>query len=441
MRKKLGEVVDYRKGYAFKSTLFQKSGPVGIIKATNFTSDSIDFTSIDYVSSETYELYKSNQIIENDVIIQTVGSWPTNPDSVVGKVVRVPLSEKPLLLNQNTVRLRGTQIHQGYLYYLLKNQEFKDYIIGTAQGAANQASITLDSIFDYEFDVPPIETQQGVSNFLQLFDDLIASNRRRIKIMEEITRLIYREWFVNFKFIGHEQVELNDSGHPDFGMIPAGWRVSPLPDVCEFQEGPGILAVDFKESGVPLLRISGLRNGINLLEGCNYLSSEKVESKWSHFRLALGDILLSTSANLGMVVEVNSASVGALAYTGIIRFRGIKDCCNQKYLKGFLRSDNFQGQVEAMGIGAVMQHFGPTHLKYMHALVPPIELQNEFHMITSNLDEEIFNLSRVNLVLTEMRNLYLPKLLSGEETLPLFPETTAISKNTKNTTDAERTRL
>ena len=174
------------------------------------------------------------------------------------------------------------------------------------------------------------------------------------------------------------------------------------------------MATDFVNEGVPLIRISGLKNGVNLLDGCNHLLPEKVNSKWSHFRLNLGDILLSTSANLGMVVEVDQASVGAIAYTGIIRFRGLENCCNQKYLKAYLRSRMFQGQVEAMGIGSVMQHFGPTHLKYMHALVPPFEIQNQFQKSVTPFDEEIVNLSRSNFVILQLRDVLLSKLLAGE---------------------------
>src|SRR6266850_4374161 len=99
------------------------------------------------------------------------------------------------------------------------------------------------------------------------------------------------------------------------------WLEMPFPEVIDFQEGPGILAKDFREDGVPLVRLSGLDRGNSLLEGCNHLDPETVEKRWAHFALAKGDILLSTSASLGRIAVVGEDGVGAIPYTGIIRMR------------------------------------------------------------------------------------------------------------------------
>src|SRR4051794_32297619 len=93
-----------------------------------------------------------------------------------------------------------------------------------------------------------------------------------------------------------------------------------FPEVIDFQEGPGILAKDFRDTGVPLVRLAGLTGG-DLLEGCNYLEPDMVSRTWAHFRLQEGDTLLSTSASLGRVARVSTRGVGAIPYTGIIRLR------------------------------------------------------------------------------------------------------------------------
>src|SRR5262245_37914124 len=94
------------------------------------------------------------------------------------------------------------------------------------------------------------------------------------------------------------------------------WKAEPFPDVIDFQEGPGILSKDFREAGVPLVRLSGLQRGGSVLEGCNYLEPEAVAKKWAHFTLAKGDTLLSTSASLGRIAVVREDGVGAIPYTG-----------------------------------------------------------------------------------------------------------------------------
>ena len=99
------------------------------------------------------------------------------------------------------------------------------------------------------------------------------------------------------------------------------WQLRAFEDVIDFREGPGILARDFRASGIPLVRLAGLNNGASVLEGCDYLDPEAVSSRWSHFQLELGDILLSTSASLGRIAVVGEEGIGAVPYTGIIRMR------------------------------------------------------------------------------------------------------------------------
>src|SRR6266851_2105109 len=118
-----------------------------------------------------------------------------------------------------------------------------------------------------------------------------------------------------------------------FQSCPEHWDVVRFDEAVDFQEGPGILAYDFHDSGVPLLRLSGVQRGVACLDGCNYLDPEKVTKKWNHFRLKRGDLVISTSASLGMVSEVRSDAEGAIPYTGLIRLRPRND----RVLAGFIK--------------------------------------------------------------------------------------------------------
>ena len=88
-------------------------------------------------------------------------------------------------------------------------------------------------------------------------------------------------------------------------MTAGEWQERAFEDVIDFREGPGILARDFREHGVPLVRLAGLNRGVSVLEGCDYLDPGAVSARWSHFQLELGDILLSTSASLGRIAVVS----------------------------------------------------------------------------------------------------------------------------------------
>lgn len=180
---------------------------------------------------------------------------------------------------------------------------------------------------------------------------------------------------------------------------PADWEVALLAEVTDFQEGPGILAKDFADSGVPLLRLRNIEGPNVRLDGCNYLEPAKVDAKWKHFALAPGDLLISTSASLGRVSVVDANSAGAIAYTGIIRFRSRSPRLHHEYLRAFLSSKSFVEQAERMATGSVIKHFGPSHLRQMAIALPPIGTQVRIAELFDALDDRITLLRETNATL------------------------------------------
>src|SRR5579872_5407014 len=224
----LGAQVEFRKGYAFKSAWYAEAGHP-IVKVSDFTDSSVDPTNLFFISTDIAQNFLKYQLETDDVVIQTVGSWPNNAASVVGKVIRIPSEVSGALLNQNAVKLvPGAAIDRRFLFYRLKCSDFKSYIIGTAQGAASQAAVTLDSIGAFEFVLPDHDTQRRVAGLLSAYDNLIKNNTRRIKILEEMAQMIYREWFVSFRFPTQERVRMVESQKR---QIPQGWAIQTLKEL------------------------------------------------------------------------------------------------------------------------------------------------------------------------------------------------------------------
>lgn len=180
------------------------------------------------------------------------------------------------------------------------------------------------------------------------------------------------------------------------------WAEPGFQEVIDFQEGPGILAKDFRDNGVPLVRLSGLSDGKSVLHGCDYLDPEMVRSKWSHFALQAGDILLSTSASLGRIAVVGPEAVGAIAYTGIIRMRPRDSRLFAPFIRYLLESPTFQQQAEIAGVGSVIRHFGPMHLRQMTVRLPPVEIQRAITHVLGTLDDKIELNRRMNKTLEEI---------------------------------------
>jgi type I restriction enzyme S subunit len=180
------------------------------------------------------------------------------------------------------------------------------------------------------------------------------------------------------------------------------WSEWPFDEVIDFQEGPGILAKDFCAAGIPLVRLAGLERGASVLQGCNYLAPEIVRKRWAHFALRKGDILLSTSASLGRIAVVDDNSAGAIAYTGIIRMRPRDRRLYAPFIRYLLEGPDFQQQAERVGVGSVIRHFGPMHLRQMTVRLPPPAEQRAITRVLGALDDKIELNQRMNKTLEAM---------------------------------------
>ena len=179
------------------------------------------------------------------------------------------------------------------------------------------------------------------------------------------------------------------------------WEERPFEEVIDFREGPGILAKDFREDGVPLVRLAGLSRGASVLAGCNYLDPESSAKRWDQFRLEFGDVLLSTSASLGRIAVVGEEGIGAVPYTGIIRMRPRDTTVHRPFIRYLLEGPD-QQQCEVVGVGSVIRHFGPMHLRQMTLKIPPLPEQRAIAHILGTLDDKIELNRRMNRTLEEM---------------------------------------
>ncbi len=174
-----------------------------------------------------------------------------------------------------------------------------------------------------------------------------------------------------------------------FAGCPVEWEVVPFTEAINFREGPGILAKDFRENGIPLIRLRNIERPFVDLAGCNFLDPEMVESRWSHFRVVPGDLLVSTSGTLGRVSIATQASAGSIPYTGIIRMRPARVGVDAGFVRYFLMSPLFQLQAEASAAGSVLRHFGPSHLREMSFPLPSTCEQRTIARVLGALDDKI----------------------------------------------------
>lgn len=182
----LGELIQYVKGFAFKSKDYTESG-IRIIRVSDTTYNSIKDECAVYMDISRAREFDEWKLYKNDIILSTVGSKPPMFDSLVGKAILVSKKYEGALLNQNAVILRSKKVNQKLIYNNLKRPNYIKYIETIFRGNANQASITLNDLFKFQFALPidPIE-QQAITEALSDVDDLISSLTKLINKKKSI---------------------------------------------------------------------------------------------------------------------------------------------------------------------------------------------------------------------------------------------------------------
>ena len=136
---------------------------------------------------------------------------------------------------------------QRFLTYLGQSQQFRDYIIACARGAASQVRMSIGLLKKMPITIPPIQDQYKITSILSSYDDLAENNSRRIQILEDMARRTYQEWFVHFRYPGHEKVKMVDS---ELGRIPKDWEVAEILSITDIKYGKNLSTKYLSDEGI-----------------------------------------------------------------------------------------------------------------------------------------------------------------------------------------------
>ena len=246
-------------------------------------------------------------------------------------------------------------IDKDFLYYLFhwKNSFFHL----SSYGAAIQ-NINTTILKEMEVTIPSLNTQRKIATILSAYDDLIENNTRRIAILEEMAQAIYREWFVNFRFPGHENVKRVDS---PLGKIPEGWKVVKLADCCKLVMGQSPKSEFYNETGEGLPFHQGVTNF-----GPRY-PTHKTFCTVKNRSADQGDILFSVRAPVG---RINIANTEMIVGRGVSAIRRSDNA--QIFLFHQLK-DKFKEE-DIMGGGTIFKSVTKNDLEMLALVNPPADL-------------------------------------------------------------------
>ncbi len=256
--------------------------------------------------------------------------------------------------------------------------------------------------------LPPYFAQLKIATILSAYDDLIENNLRRIKILEEMAQLIYKEWFVHFRFPGHENVKMVDS---PLGEIPEGWEVKPIKETFDVLGG-----------GTPSKKVPEYWNGnINWYTPSDLTTSGRMFMDESSLKITEKGLDKSSAR----IFPEKSVMMTSRATIGIVAINTTKACTNQGFIT-CIPNENYplyllyhwlkynKDHFIRLSTGATFNEISKKVFKEVNVLVPPKDIVNRFEEAIKPIGNLILNLLRKNNNLQQTRDLLLPKLISGE---------------------------
>ena len=389
----------------------------GILYLTskNFKNGQLDLSKVDYISEEDYKKYfrlDSKALTKpqtNDIVFSIIGTIGEPYLCQVKDFFGISSSVSILRPNQKN-------IYPKYLYYWLQGYLFQNALYGIKGGVA-QSYVSLEMIKSLPLYYPPLPTQQKIAGILSAYDDLIENNTRRIEILEEMARMLYREWFVKFRFPDHEAVQFVES---ELGLIPEGWEVKKLKEFIEIKHGYAFKGEFFSKD--PTSNILLTPGNFKFGGGFKWDKLKYYDGEMpSDFILKNGDLIV-TMTDLSKLGDT-------LGYPALVPpSKDLKFLHNQRigkvnfknqklglfYLYYLLCSDSYRSHVLGTATGSTVKHTAPDRIKDFSFILPESDILNQFEKIADSIIHQTVNLESKNINLRKTRDLLLPRLISGE---------------------------
>ncbi len=404
--KTLGEICDIGAGEIrtgpFGSQLHQsdyKQDGIPVVMPKDIWQGKISENDIARISEYDVSRLSQHKLLQNDIIYGRRGD--------IGRHAIINGLETGWLCGTGCLRIRlgNGPLDPTFLHYYLNQKKVIKWIYNQAIGAT-MPNLNTSILRSVPVEYPALPVQRKIAAVLSAYDDLIENNTRRIAILEEMTRLLYREWFVRFRFPGHEHLKLVDS---PLGHIPEGWEVKKFTDLAEVLSGgtPKTKVKEYWDGSIPFFAPKDYPGQFYILDTekritnlgvkkCNSKFYEK-ETVFITARGTVGKVVLTATG-----MAMNQSCYALLGKNGISQiFIFLLTLQSVEYLK---RNTG----------GATFDTIVVDTFQRFNVVKPPNQLIESFSQLTRPVFDYILNLLRRNSKLCTNRNLLLPKLISGE---------------------------
>jgi len=378
------------------------SDGVPVVMPKDMSGGYIDYSTVAMISHQKAAELRQHIAAPGDILLARRGE--------IGRCALIKEDDAGILCGTGCIRIsvQGSAVIPTFLHRFLLAPQTASRLEGMAVGAT-MANLNAGIVRSLAVPVPPTGKQIRIAAILAAYDDLIENNTRRIQILEEMAQAIYREWFVEFRFPGHEDVRIVDS---ELGPIPEGGQVRPIGDVVRTLGG------GTPSKAVPAYWTDG---SFTWFTPSDLTKSASMFVERSGARITpLGLSRSSATAFPARSVMMTSrATIGVVSITTVeaATNQGFIICVPNERMREYHLYFWLLSNVElfsALASGATFKEISRSKFRPIALAVAPIDVESRFHDMVSPIGELILNLQRNNANLRDTRDLLLPGLISGE---------------------------
>ena len=379
-----------------------QTGPFGTqLKASDYTDEGVPVINVrnigygdlrpeklEFVPEGTAERLSVHVLQESDIVLGRKGA--------VDRHLFVSDGQHGWVQGSDCIRLRLSEdrINPRFASYAFLRPYHKEWMLRQCGNKATMASLNQDVIRRIVLPFPQLEKQRDIVDILSAYDDLIENHRRRIALLEEAARLLYREWFVRFRFPGHEHVKI-------IGDLPEKWERRTLVELAEVVMGQSPKSQFYNEVGDGLPFHQGVTD-----YGFRFVSHRIYSTAVTKLAEA-GDILISVRAPVGRI---------NITRDKIVLGRGLAAVRSRTEHRSFLLyalKNHFYAE-DIIGTGAIYAATNKKELEGQILIEPRKIVLAEFEKQARDIDQNIENLTTHNEKLAQARDLLLPRLMNGQ---------------------------
>ena len=381
-----------------------------IINATALEDGYVDWENCGYISKERYEESSEIMLKEGDILI--------SKDGTLGKIGYVKNLPSKCTVASGVFVVRNTipeKLNFDYLYHVLKSDIFKDFIRRNKANGSTINHLYQRDLEKFEIELPTIEIQNKIANFLNTIDEKISNNRKIVKKINNLTKTIYEQWFLNYNIPNYNK-ELVWSSEANKN-IPKGWKSCSLKNCIEHINtglNPRQNFV-FGNGNIKYVTVKNLTtDGTIDFNGCDLISEKVKQIVNKRSQLSENDILFASIAPLGRCVIVEEKPLEWDINESVFAIRVKNEIISSEYLYEYFMSDLFIKTAEHKSTGSIFSGLRITALENMNIVIPEKEILNKFSNFVKPLYKLKYNCEKDSQKLYEYNKYFIPALFSGQ---------------------------